>query len=190
MNIWNRFEYLTYFYLCFYLVQCQSRSSLSPTAEPALDPTIDPTSDVLMWNTETENVVLVEQQDPKAPISNQIDKFLRSILPWTLEVDYIFISIIGLLLMCLCCCCCCQYRLCLENKKLKKDVEYAKDKRELKIVRPGTPSDYTFEIKGFPSTNNLSVKSDDYFFDDGDNRLNRFFPMFQPRKPSIIKDEK
>eukprot|EP01084_Bolivina_argentea_P177920 307649_1 len=201
MHLCNRFvpKYFGYLYLtlCFYIniINCESPLlSTTPTIEPTMEPTTEPTLHIItVSNTET-HINLDDQTDTngKGPISYAIDKLFKSILPWTIQVDYIFISIIGLLLICLCCCCCCQYHWYLKNQKLKTQVEYAKNKRELKIVRPGTPS---FGINCVPSMSHLSERnslanSEDYLYvDQDDNRSGKFFPMFQPHKHSVIKDK-
>ena len=169
--------------LCFsiyLLVTSKSETlSMSPTSEPTMVPTQQPL--------DTANILIDEQSDiiqdtdfgnNNGPISSEIDKLLSSFLPWTIEIDYIFITIIGLLICYLFCCCLSQFYWYNKTQDLRREVERAKDKTEIKIVRPGTPI-----LNDLPSLSHLTERrslgiNDDY---DDDDASSRFFSMFQPR---------
>ena len=186
----------------FILCQSQKIPNLtgSPTLEPTLEPTSEPTLQPIYISHDIDTEILdVNDKDintnsndknGNGPISSEMDKFITTLLPWSIEVDYIFIGIIGILLCCLCCCCISQCHWYTKTKYLKAEVEKARHKTELRIVRPNTPS-----LKGIPSLSHLTARNslgnkdnDDYNEDDDATGSSRFFPMFQPRTSNAVRD--
>ena len=100
-------------------------------------------------------------------------------LPWSIELDVVFITLIGLFIICLCCCCFCHYHWYLENEKLKIQVIDARNKTEIKIVRPETPSFGRSPSLKHRIPSMTSNNEDSYLYDEEhEPSSNRLFGMF------------